>query len=149
MHPLNRSPYWNRRCSWSVHPRLRSPHCLTFYGVLVIAFIGAVIAFRIAQTRASQRRNLTYVNTSAVAGAVPPAGYYPNAAPVYYSNGPEGAPQYYPQPGYGPQYPPQSYNGQPYAGQNAYYSVGRPSMHRCFLDLLTRMSTASAAAERV
>lgn len=86
---------------------------------LVIAFIAFLIAFRVMQTR-NQRRNLTYINTTAVSGAVPPSGYN-NGTPSYYPGGP---PQYYPQPGYGgPQYPPQTYTSQSYSGQNPYYSV--------------------------
>ena len=75
-------------------------------------------------------QNLTYVNSSAVAGAVPPAGgppgYYPGSGGPQYP-APDPNYNYYNQgaPGYGPQYPPTTYtgSGQGYNPTNPYYSV--------------------------
>ena len=87
---------------------------------------------------------MTYVNTSAVAGAVPPPGYPPPGGyqPGYYPS-PQGGPTpYYPNdPNSPPQFPPQAYDG-----QGSYAPVGSPFMlpvNRQFSDVLAAPWPAS------
>lgn len=92
-----------RKCPTFVRSLFSHPRVV----VAVIVLFGLL---RTMRARAARRQNLTYVNTAAVAGSVPPPysqggyppqnGYYPNQAAGY-------NPSYYP-----PQFPPNTYNGQ-------------------------------------
>ncbi|KAH9911357.1 uncharacterized protein BXZ73DRAFT_82833 [Epithele typhae] len=89
-----------------------------------VALVVFLIAFRLMRARASRRRNLAYVNTSAVSGAVPPAGY-PTGAPGYYPY--QGGPA--PNDGYAPQYPMPTYTVCPKSSQSppsSYYAQYSP-----------------------
>ena len=96
--------------SWSYRSYVRnltSPPAAIGLMLIIYAFI------RLFRQRSARRNaNLAYVNTSGVAGTVPPGPPPPGYAPQggYYPQG-YGGPSPY-NGGYAPQYPPQTYNAQ-------------------------------------
>ncbi|TBU44807.1 hypothetical protein BD309DRAFT_957536 [Dichomitus squalens] len=104
--------------------RFGREHCTLATGVriaiaivAVVAFVLAMIAFGVARRRRTQRANLAYVNTSTIAGVVPPPGYPPSGGyqPGYYPSPQAGPAPYYPDGPYSqppPQFPPQAYDAQ-------------------------------------
>ncbi|RPD56879.1 hypothetical protein L226DRAFT_538346 [Lentinus tigrinus ALCF2SS1-7] len=123
--------FGRERCTLSTGARI---------GIAIASVAAVLILFgvlRSMRARATRRQNLAYVNTSAVAGAVlpagPPPGYPPPGGytPGYYPQ--DGGSPYVPPGGlgYAPQYPPQTYYS-PQPGNVQQYAppAGPPPGHQ-------------------
>ncbi|KAM5541587.1 hypothetical protein V8D89_004777 [Ganoderma adspersum] len=87
-------------------------HCSISTGVrigiaiaAIVGFLVVLMALRTAQRRRTRAANMSYVNTSVVAGAVPPPGYPPQGVPPGFA--PQGGPPGFPPQGGPPGFPPQ------------------------------------------
>ncbi|KAI0704425.1 hypothetical protein C8T65DRAFT_653983 [Cerioporus squamosus] len=122
-----RDEFGRERCTISTAARV---------GIAIATFAAIMIVFGIIRSmrgRAARRQNLAYVNTAAVAGAVPPPGPPPGYPPPggYAPNNyyPQGGQSPYAAPGYAPQYPPQTYSPQPGNIQDYAPPAGPPPGH--------------------